>query len=189
VGSASVPDAFRSLDQSFQQLGARPDKHAKDLFALQGVTRRTVALGLHTKVIEGREGAVVSELPQRLSLWILEHILMVLNKPEMEREVSSPANLVKDFCAVAGRNAPSFNRYHFLYGLLDCSTQLARMLLPGLVPEPYAEQLDRFQQRMVRIIENSAERSLRWKAVRVARIYITRKIYANEQMIRLNFFS
>jgi hypothetical protein len=114
---------------------------------------------------------------------------MVLNKPEMEREVSSPANLVKDFCAVAGRNAPSFNRYHFLYGLLDCSTQLARMLLPGLVPEPYAEQLDRFQQRMVRIIENSAERSLRWKAVRVARVYITRKIYANEQMIRLNFFS
>jgi hypothetical protein len=131
---------------------------------------------------------VDSELPQRLSLWILEHILMVLNKAEMEKEVSSPAYLVKDFCAAAGRNAPSFNGYHFLYGLLDCSTQLARMLLPSMVPEPYAEQLDRFQQRMAQIIENSKERSLRWKAVRVARVHTTRRIYANEQMIRLNFF-
>ena len=129
-----------------------------------------------------------SELPQRLSLWLLEHILMVLNKPEMEKEVSSPAYLVKDFCVAAGRNAPSFKGYHFLYGLLDCSTQLARMLLPGMVPELYAEQLDRFQQRMARIIENSKERSLRWKAVRVTRVHTTRRIYANEQMIRLNFF-
>ena len=113
---------------------------------------------------------------------------MVLDKTEMEKDVSSPADLGKDFRAAAGRNATSFNKYHFLYGLLDCSTQLARMLLPGMVPEPYAEQLDRFQQRMARIIENSKDRSLRWKAVCVARVYFTRRIYANEQMIRLNFF-
>jgi hypothetical protein len=188
VGSAGLPNAIRGLDESFQQLGARPDKHAKDLFALQGLTRRTIALGLHTEVIEGRKGAVDSKLPQRLSLWILELILMVLNKTEMEKDVSSPAYLVKDFCAAAGRNAPSFNKYHFLYGLLDCSTQLARLLLPGMVPEPYAEQLDRFQQRMAQIIENSEDRSLRWKAVRVTRVYFARRIYANEQMVRLNFF-
>jgi hypothetical protein len=188
VGSAGVPDAIRGLDESLQQLGARPDKRAKDLFALQGLTRRTIALGLHTKVIEGREGVVDSKSPQRLSLWILEHILMVLDKTEMEKDVSSPADLGKNFRAAAGRNAPSFNKYHFLYGLLDCGTQLARMLLPGMVPEPYAEQLDRFQQRMARIIENSKDRSLRWKAVCVARVYFTRRIYVNEQIIRLNFF-
>jgi hypothetical protein len=188
VGSAGVPDAIRGLDESLQQLGARPDKHAKVLFALQGLTRRTIALGLHTKVIEGREWAVDSKLPQLVSLWILEDILMVLNETDMEKDVSSPAYLVKDFYAAAGRNAPTFNEYHFLYGLLDCSTQLARMLFPGIVPELYVEQLDRFQQRMARIIENSKDRSLRWKAVRVARVYFTRRIYANEQMIRLNFF-
>jgi hypothetical protein len=186
VGSAGVSDAILGLDESLQQLGARPDEHAADLFALQGLTRRTIALGLHTKVVEGREAATDSKSPQRVSLWILEQILMVLNKTEMEKDVSSPAYLVKDFYAAAGRNAPSFNKYHFLYGLLDCSTQLARMLLP---PEPYAKQLDRFQQRMARIIENSEDRSLRWKAVRVVRVYFTRRIYANEQMISLNFFS
>ncbi|KAH8597739.1 hypothetical protein B0O99DRAFT_592299 [Bisporella sp. PMI_857] len=165
VGSTSVHDAIRSLDESFQQLGARPDKYAKDLFTLQGLTRRTIALGLHTKVIEGREGTVDSESPQRLALWILEYILMVLDNTETEKGVSSPAYWIKDFCAAAGRNAPSFNGYHFLYGLLDCSTQLARMLLPGMVPESCIEQLDRFQQTMVRIIENSKDRSLRWKAI------------------------
>jgi hypothetical protein len=177
VGSASVPDAIRNLDESLQKLGRRPAKNAVELFALQGLTRRTIALGLHTRVIEEQGGAAVamdSKLPQRLSLWILEHILMVLNKTEMERKASSPTHLVKGFLAAACRNAPSFNEYHFLYGLLDCSTQLARILLPGMVPESYLQQLDRFQQKMVRIIENNnVDCSLRWKAVGITLAHIS----------------
>lgn len=48
--------------------------------------------------------------------------------------------------------------YFYLYGLLDCATQLGRIL-------PYDRVKDEFKNKMMAIIRRSEEESYQWKAV------------------------
>ena len=93
-----------------------------------------------------------------LVTWILERILSLLNKENLEESVTHPATAWNSLLAFFDRGPPCFSEYYYVYGLLDCATQLARILESGMVPLP-------FEQKMWKLIQSSRGPSLRWKAV------------------------
>jgi len=125
-----------------------------------------LAFDLHSKVVK----AMVSNDHRRLSdldfpptlapltAWILKRLLSLLNTQIIEENISQPSNTWKNFLAFVNRGPPCFNDYYYLYGLLDCATQLGRILYETAVPHE-------FEERMREIVKKSKDASLRWKAV------------------------
>jgi hypothetical protein len=93
-----------------------------------------------------------------LTVWILERLLLLLKTQTIEENISQPSNTWKNFLTFVNRGPPCFNDYYYLYGLLDCATQLGRILDETTVPLE-------FEERMREIVKKSKDASLRWKAV------------------------
>jgi hypothetical protein len=130
------------------------------------MTRITLAFDLYTKVVKSapsdadRKRCYVLDSPQSLATWILERILSLLNDEQIEGNVCHPDIAWQHFLAFFNRGPPCFGDYYYLYGLLDCATQLGRILEKDMVPWLFVE-------RMQKIIRKSKDPSLRWKAVRI----------------------
>jgi len=157
LGSGSLKDLISALDKSFQPLYEAPQEPYKILFVLQELTRLTLALGLHTKICNPGLGDKTASAP-KLAVWVLKKILKSLDKKTQEGGVSQPKDAWEIFLAFWGRQPPRFSDYYYLYGLLDCATQLGRIIDHEMLPAG-------FEERMQKIIRNSIAPTLRWKAV------------------------
>jgi hypothetical protein len=130
------------------------------------MTRITLAFDLYTKVSKGalsdadRKRFYVLDSPQSLATWILERILSLLNDDQIEGNVYRPDRARQHILAFFSHGPPCFGDYYYLYGLLDCATQLGRILEKDMVSSFFVE-------RMRKIIRKSKDPSLRWKAVRI----------------------
>ena len=101
----------------------------------------------------------VPDSSQGIAKWILKRILSRLRAYEhFEKNISHPVGAWELVRAFVGRGPPDFSDYYYIYGLLDCASQLARILNNDLVPPE-------FKERMKRIILKSRDPSFRWKAV------------------------
>jgi hypothetical protein len=131
---------------------------------LQEVTRIALAFQLRSQVIKSLKvadsGLDSSDLGllSLLATSILERILVLLNNDCIEERVSQPTNAWRNFLAIADRGPPCFNDYYHLYGLLDCATQLGRIVDKNDISAP-------FEERVRKIVKNSKDSSIRWKAV------------------------
>jgi hypothetical protein len=158
-----VQSIIQTLDESFRPLCRVPEKRSDAIFVLQEITRITLASDLYAKIVKSAPGANRRNCnalgsPRTLATWILERILSLLNSEQIEENVSHPATAWNHFLAFINRGPPCFGDYYYLYGLLDCATQLGRILERGMVPSS-------FEERMRKIIQKSKDPSLRWKAV------------------------
>jgi hypothetical protein len=156
----------RQLDSVLQPLRLRPNEEYKALFLLQELTRKTVALHLVAKAkkmserIDENGKAIASaafESSMDLAVAILDQILVELNS-HFETTIRRRSSFGECFLAIRDRGPPAMDTYFYLYGLLDCATQLGRIL-------PYDRIKDEFKSKMMTIIRTSEEESYRWKAV------------------------
>jgi hypothetical protein len=99
-------------------------------------------------------------LLSHLATSILERILLLLSNDFIEEKVSQPTNAWRNFLAFTDRGPPCFNDYFYLYGLLDCATQLGRIVDKNAISLI-------FEERVRKIVKNSKDSSIRWKAVGV----------------------
>jgi len=157
LGSGSLRDLITALDRSFQSLYQAPQERYKIVFVFQELTRFILALDLHTKICDPALGDKMTSAP-KLAAWVLEKILESLDKETHEEKVSQPNDAWTIFLAFWGKTPPRFNDYYYLYGLLDCATQLGRIIDHGMLPAG-------FEERMQKIIRDSIDPTLRWKAV------------------------
>jgi len=157
LGSGSLRDLITALDKSIQPLYQTPQQDYKIVFVLQELTRFTLALDLHTKIYNSKLGDKTASAP-KVAVWVLKKILESLDKETQEDKVSQPKDAWKNFLAFWGNQPPRFSDYYYLYGLLDCATQLGRIIDRGMLPAG-------FEERMQKIIRNSIAPTLRWKAV------------------------
>ena len=141
------------------------------VFVLQELTRITLASDLYTKIVKsssstaGRRRSDALDPPQALATEILERILCLLNDDYINENVYQPTTTWERFLAFFNRGPPCLGKYYYLYGLLDCATQLGRILENSMVPRSFAE-------RMREIVQRSRDPSLRWKAVRIYSLLI-----------------
>ncbi|KAI9861443.1 MAG: hypothetical protein M1813_005340 [Trichoglossum hirsutum] len=149
-GPGSLQSLIEALDRAFRPLCESPDRRFEALFGLQELTRVTLALYLYQDVV----GSSTTE-PGDLARWILERILSIVKDDPFEKAVSP---MWEYLSALANIGPPSIDRYFYLYGLLDCATQLGKVVDSDRVPQPLI-------LRMEEIIENSTEDSFRWKAL------------------------
>jgi hypothetical protein len=136
---------------------------------LQELTRKTVALHLVAKVKEMSEridenGKAIASAALRSSLdlaaVILDQILVELEKYDHFETTTRPRSSCWEYfrAILCDRGPPAMDTYFYLYGLLDCATQLSRIL-------SYDRIKDEFKSKMMTIIRKSEEESYRWKAV------------------------
>ena len=159
---------MRQLDSILQPLWQHPKDEYQALFLLQELTRKTVALHLVAKVkkmssrIDGNGKAIASlalESSMGLAVAVLDQILVELKKHNrFETTIRRPSSIWEYFLAIRNRTTPAMDTYFYLYGLLDCATQLGRIL-------PHDRIKDEFKSKMMAIIRGSEEESYRWKAV------------------------
>lgn len=169
TGSGDLRSMFRALDEAFKPLSETPNKNFEDLFTLQDLTRLTLASQVRLTVkrdsivtVQHRVTNYAQMLkysPQDLAEWIFRRILFTINRiGQPEKNTSSPPVKLDYVRAFMDRGPPSFDKYFYVYGLLDTASQLSRVIDPGKIP------LD-LELRMKNIIEQSKEASYRWKAV------------------------
>jgi hypothetical protein len=135
---------------------------------LQELTRKTVALHLVAKVKKmsdriDEKGKVIASAALSTSLdlaaAILDQILAELKgHDQFETTIRRRSSLWDYFHVICDRGPPAMDTYFYLYGLLDCATQLSRIL-------SYDQIKDEFKVKMMTIIRQSGEESYRWKAV------------------------
>lgn len=134
------------------------------LFDLQTRTRIILASDRFTKVITRTADTSQDECDtpnssQGEAVSVLKRILSILyTYGPFEEDISYPARALEVLRAVTRRGPPGFSHYHYIYGLLDCATQLGRILDGGHVPQE-------FEERMKQVILRSRNPSFRWKAV------------------------
>jgi hypothetical protein len=92
------------------------------------------------------------------SVWILKTILSLLNAEKIDKNVSEPADILQNIRAFFSRGPPSFSVYHYWYALLDCATQVGRIIEKENIPPGFAEKIRE-------IIKKSTSASIRLKAV------------------------
>lgn len=159
---------MRQIDSALKPLWRCPNEEYQALFILQELTRKTVALHLVAKVkkmsdrIDENGKAIASAaLSSSLDLAaaILDQILVELNRhDQFETTIRRRSSFWEYFHVICDRGPPGMDTYLYLYGLLDCATQLGRIL-------PYDRIKDEFKSKMMTIIRKSEEESYRWKAV------------------------
>lgn len=159
---------MRQLDSVLQPLWLRPNEEYQALFLLQELTRKTVTLHLVAKVKKmseriGENGKAIAsaalESSMDLAVAILDQILVELKRHNhFETTIRRRSSFGEYFLAIRDRGPPEMDTYFYLYGLLDCATQLGRIL-------PYGRIKDEFKSKMMTIIRRSKEESYRWKAV------------------------
>jgi hypothetical protein len=164
----SIPEAVRQLDNVLKPLRRRPNEKYQALFIFRELTRKAVAHHLVEKVktmsdkIDENGKAVAStalEASLDLAAAILEKILVELKRHDgFETTIRPRSTFWKYFLAICDRGPPAMDTYFYLYGLLDCATELGRIL-------PYDRITDEFNSKMMTIICRSEEESYRWKAV------------------------
>jgi hypothetical protein len=94
-----------------------------------------------------------------LAVAILDQILVELRRHNhFETTIRRRSSFGEYFHAIGNRGPPEMDIYFYLYGLLDCATQLGRIL-------PCDRINDEFKSKMMTIIRRSNEESYRWKAV------------------------
>ncbi|KAI9771280.1 MAG: hypothetical protein M1840_002250 [Geoglossum simile] len=152
-GPGSLDSLRETLDGTFRPLCEHPDRQFETLFGLQELTRVTLALYLYENVVGSSTTG-----PGDLAGWILKRILSVVKDDPFETTVSCPSPRWEYLLAYLNRGPPSADKYFYLYGLLDCATQLGRVIGRDRVPPQLIV-------RMEGIIENSTEDSFRWKAL------------------------
>lgn len=157
------------LNDSFRPLCRVPAERYNDFFVLQEMTRIAVAFKVRSNVLESVEitnSELISTnlgLLSRLATSIMERLLLLLNNDLIEERVSQPTNAWMNFLAFANHGPPCFNDYYYLYGLLDCATQLGRIVDKNDVSL-------QFEERVRKIAKNCIDSSIRWKAVRIHNI-------------------
>ncbi|KAH8679923.1 hypothetical protein BGZ60DRAFT_561433 [Tricladium varicosporioides] len=169
LSSNSVHSSIVKLDSSFQKLCSSPNDQPSALFNIQEITRIILAFDLHATFVATAahgDGGLSNERPaQRLALYTLGKILKLLGKGQNEVDAVSPARAWQNVLAMFNRDPPSFGEYHYFYGLVDCASQLARILQPTLMPQDSRMALRAFEDRMKTVITTVREQSLRWKAI------------------------
>ena len=170
MGSGSLQLIIQTLNDSFRPLCQVPKKRSDTIFVLQEITRITLAFDLYTKVVKSAPSADQPQhnalgSPRTLVKWILERILLLLSDEQIEENASHPATAWNHFLAFFNRGPPCFSDYYYLYGLLDCATQLGRILEKAMLPSS-------FEEKMREIIQKSKDPSLRWKAVRISSLHV-----------------
>ena len=164
--TGSIPETVRQLDSIFRPLRLSPNQEYKALFLLQELTRKTAALHLVAKVKKMAErtddkgkanASAALESSMDLAVVILDQILVELNS-HFENTVRRRSSFGEYFLTICNRGPPAMDTYFYVYGLLDCATQLGRIL-------PYNRINDEFKSKMMAIITTSEEESYRWKAV------------------------
>jgi hypothetical protein len=131
---------------------------------LHELARMALAMELKARVIINLTGAdkhkeAIYEFEYKaLGSWILNTILSLLEEDRLEEYVTHPTTAFQDFRAFVGRGPPSFGEYHYLYGLLDCATQIGRIMKGEAVGKAL---LDRIR----RIVTSETDPGIRWKAV------------------------
>ncbi len=154
------------LDDTFRPLFERQDERYEALFGLQELTRVTLAAYLYNKVVASpaADNQDEEDRPGYLAEWIMQRILKILSEyDQFETNVSCPSTKWEYLIAFLNRGPPSFDKYFYLYGLLDCATQLGRVVDHDRTPQPLRE-------RMERIVRDSKDDSFRWKAVSISAI-------------------
>lgn len=151
-----------TLTGSFAPLQKNPGDRAKKIFALQEVTRYTLAAELQSQVsriasnTDSRQPSQSSYMSA--SVWILETTLSLLNAEQIDQNVSEPVNIWQNIRAFFSIGPSSFSEYYYWYALLDCATQVGRIIEKEKIPPGFAN-------KMREIIKKSEIPSLRWKAV------------------------
>ncbi|KAI9800304.1 MAG: hypothetical protein M1833_003418 [Piccolia ochrophora] len=166
-GLGTLNSALTTLDRTLRPLWENPDERFQGLFSLQKLTRITISLNVYAKAsmnYTASSGApdVKSHAnysyTQEVARWLLGRISIIFDVyPDFERRISPPKAYREYFLAFISRGL-SFDSYFYLYGLLDCATQLTKVLGQDQIPK-------QFKARMRQIIKNSKDDSFRWKAI------------------------
>ena len=159
---------MRQIDSALKPLWRRPNEEYQALFILQELTRKTVALHLVAKVKKmsdriDENGKAIASVALSFSLdlaaAILDQILVELKRHnQFEITIRRRSSFWEYLSMISDRGPPAMDTYFYLYGLLDCATQLGRIL-------PYDRVKGEFKSKMMTIIWRSEEESYQWKAV------------------------
>jgi hypothetical protein len=132
------------------------------------MTRKTMALHLVAEVMTmsnriGEKGKSIASAALTSSLnlaaAVLDQISVELKRHnQFETTICRRSSFWEYFRVICDRGPPAMDSYFYLYGLLDCMTQLGRIL-------PYDNIKDEFKSKIMTIIRRSEEESYRWKAV------------------------
>ncbi|KAI9751514.1 MAG: hypothetical protein M1815_001085 [Lichina confinis] len=162
VGAIDLHAIVKVVDESLKPLWEAPDERYKNVFVVLLLTRVALALQLYADVHLDREPAetsVARRSAQDVAARALDEILSLLPASDALARISPPGDLWGDFLAFLNRGPRDFDEYFYVYGLLDCATQLARIVQQSRIP---AE----LQSRMRRVVvENRANLGFRWKAI------------------------
>jgi hypothetical protein len=159
---------LEDVDHALQPLCLIPNPQYQDLFEVQDLTRILTAFHFYCLVVsqstEHGQGPASNSSPildcsRNLANSTLGHILKLLDQnQDLEKTASPPPPIWEQMLAFFNRGPPDFNRYFYLYGLLDCATQIARII-------PLESVEKHLTSRMQLIIQSSKEPTYRWKAV------------------------
>jgi hypothetical protein len=159
---------LEDLDHALQPLWITSDKRYEALFTLQALTRLATSSYLVAQVktsctdlddtARSHAFKPLDRSHQVVEL-VLRKILTELKRDEVfERKVKYKSPHRDFLLAMINRGPPNMDFFFYYYGILDCGTQLAR-IIPN---EKIASEL---RLRMERIICHSREDSYCWKAV------------------------
>jgi hypothetical protein len=160
-GIDRLPLVLEDLDRALRPLWLSPNEQYQDLFEVQDLTRILTAFHFYGRVVsqDPASPSPILDCSRDFAKIILGHILQLLDqRPDFERTDRPPPAIWDQILAFFKRGPPDFSRYFYLYGLLDCATQVARTV-------PLASVGRNFTSRMRLIIQSSKEPSYRWKAV------------------------
>jgi hypothetical protein len=162
---------LEDLDRVLRPLWLSPNQQYQDLFEVQELTRILTAFDFYGRVVSqsakndqdpASNSSPILDCSRNLAKSALGHILKLLDQnQDFERTASPPPAIWEQILAFLRRGPPDFNRYFYLYGLLDCATQIARII-------PLESVEKDLTSRMKLIIQSSKEPTFRWKAVGLA---------------------
>lgn len=84
--------------------------------------------------------------------------MSLLDAEQIDQNVSEPAHTWQNILAFFSLGPSSFNEYYYWYALLDCATQVGRIVEKGKIPQGLVNKVRE-------IIRKSKSSSIRWKAV------------------------
>ena len=169
-GIGNLQSTVVSVDGALRPLWRRPGDFAKSLFNLQELTHLTIALNVGAKVSVSSSEHNLQEVEQATPEDILRHsrdlarsilgkVLLTLDElGNFELDVFPWSSYMEYFRAFLSHGPRRMDTYFYICGLLDCATQLTRIL-------PLKDIPPNFTSRMRQVIGQSREPSFRWKAV------------------------
>ena len=154
-----MPSTLDRLRQVLRPLWRTPNELFQALCTLHELTRITVAFQFYANVVALSDEAAHLGMIQELATIILAKILSILDdNPGFEDGVRPRTRYQEYFVSFFNTGPSNLDRFLYFYGLLDCVSQLSKILnLDGFAP--------RLSKRMKRIVASSQEPSYRWKAV------------------------